>query len=84
MMQKYLYTKWSDSNGVARLFPSSGNTFEGKVRIKKHLGTSTQLADADLVSDVSQWTTDHRIRGKAYIYVRLILIMMFFQVVYQI
>jgi len=23
----------SDSNGVARLFPSSGNTFEGKVRI---------------------------------------------------
>ena len=61
----------SDSNGVARLFPSTGNTFEGKVRIKKHLGTSTQLADADLVSDVSQWTTDHRIRGKAYIYVRL-------------
>ena len=61
----------SDSNGVARLFPSSGNTFEGKVRIKKHLGTSTQAADADLVSDISQWTTDHRIRGKAYIYVRL-------------
>tara|TARA_R100001443_G_scaffold84534_4_gene91137 strand:- start:249 stop:3299 length:3051 start_codon:yes stop_codon:yes gene_type:complete len=61
----------SDSNGVARLFPSSGNTFEGKVRIKKHLGTSSQAADADLVSDISQWTTNHRIRGKAYIYVRL-------------
>ena len=61
----------SDSNGVARLFPSSGNTFEGKVRIKKHLGSSTQAADADLVSDISQWTTNHRIRGKAYIYVRL-------------
>ena len=49
----------SDSNGVARLFPSSGNTFEGNVRIKKHLGTSTQLADADLVSDITDWTTDH-------------------------
>jgi len=61
----------SDSNGVARLFPSSGNTFEGNVRIKKHLGTSTQLADADLVSDITDWTTDHRLRGKAYLYVRL-------------
>tara|TARA_R100000664_G_scaffold34157_1_gene54445 strand:+ start:1048 stop:4101 length:3054 start_codon:yes stop_codon:yes gene_type:complete len=61
----------ADSNGVARLFPSSGNTFEGKVRIKKHLGTSSQAADADLVSDVTNWTTDHRIRGKAYVYARL-------------
>jgi hypothetical protein len=66
-----LTSSGNDSNGIARLEPSSGNDFEGKVRIKKHLGSNTQLADADLVSEVTQWTTDHRIRGKAYIYVRL-------------
>jgi hypothetical protein len=61
----------SDSNGVARLFPSSGNEYEGKARIKKHLGTDSQVADADLVSDITQWTTNHRLRGIAYVYVRL-------------
>lgn len=49
----------------------TSGTFEGKVRIKKHLGTSTQTADADLVADVTEWTSDHRLRGMAYIYVRL-------------
>jgi len=61
----------SDSNGVARLFPSSGNEYEGKARIKKHLGADSQLADADLVSDIGQWTANHRLRGIAYVYVRL-------------
>ena len=61
----------SDSNGIARFFPSSGNEYEGKARIKKHLGTDAQVADADLVSDITQWTTDHRLRGIAYLYVRL-------------
>jgi hypothetical protein len=61
----------SDSNGVARLFPSSGNEYEGKARFKIHTGTSAQAADADLVSDISQWTTNHRLRGVSYVYVRL-------------
>ena len=61
----------SDSNGIARLFPSSGNEYEGKARIKKHLGIDAQLADADLVSEITQWTTNHRLRGIAYVYVRL-------------
>ena len=61
----------SDSNGIARFFPSSGNEYEGKARIKKHLGSDAQVADADLVSDITQWTTDHRLRGIAYLYVRL-------------
>ena len=39
--------------------------------IKKHLGNVDQLADANLVSDVPQWTTAHRIQGKAYIYAKL-------------
>jgi len=61
----------SDSNGIARFFPSSGNQYEGKARIKKHFGADAQAADADLVSDISQWTTNHRLRGISYVYVRL-------------
>ena len=61
----------SDSNGIARLFPSSGNEYEGKARFKVHKGTDAQSADADLVSDISQWTTNHRLRGISYVYVRL-------------
>ena len=45
--------------------------FEGKARIKKHLGADDQAADTDLVAEAAEWTTDHRLRGIAYIYVRL-------------
>ena len=45
--------------------------YDGLVRIKKHLGTAAQTADSDLVSDVGEWTSNHRLRGIAYIYVRL-------------
>jgi len=45
--------------------------FSGWMRIKKHLGAADQLADADLDSESSEWTADHRLRGIAYIYVRL-------------
>jgi len=41
------------------------------VRIKQHLGSDTQVADTDLVSEVSQWTSAHRLQGIAYLYVRL-------------
>ena len=61
----------SDSNGIARFFPSSGNQYENKARIKIHTGADAQLADADLVSDISQWTTNHRLRGIAYVYARI-------------
>lgn len=53
----------------------SGNVtdgdFAGKARIKKHLGSTTQTADSDLVSEVSDWTTAHRLQGISYLYVRL-------------
>ena len=61
----------TDSNGLTRFVPASGDSYNGKARIKKHLGATTQLADADLVSEVSQWTTNHRLRGRSYLYVRL-------------
>lgn len=44
--------------------------YDGFVRIKKHLGAPDQAADADLVSEVSEWTTAHRLRNNAYVYVR--------------
>jgi hypothetical protein len=53
----------------------SGNatgTYAGAVRIKKHLGSTSQTADSDLVAEApTEWTTDHRGRGVAYIYARL-------------
>ena len=61
----------SDSNGIARLFPSSGNQYEDKARFKVHTGADAQLADADLVSEITQWTTNHRLRGTAYLYARI-------------
>lgn len=52
----------------------SGNitsgTYSGKGRIKKLLGSPTQVADADIVSETSA-TSDFRGRGVAYIYARL-------------
>ena len=52
----------------------SGNVnagvFNGLCRIKKYVGTDAQTADADLVSEVTDWTTNHRLRGVAYVYIR--------------
>jgi hypothetical protein len=42
----------------------------GLIRIKQHLGTDTQAADADLVSEVTEWTTAHQGKGIAYLYAR--------------
>ena len=57
-------------NGRAS-FKRRQNKYREKVRIKKHFGYDDQVADANLVADVTQWTTAHRLRGKTYMYVRL-------------
>jgi hypothetical protein len=49
--------------------------YNGFVRVKQYLGTTSQTADPDLVSETSgltdgRWTTDHRLQGIAYLYVR--------------
>jgi hypothetical protein len=49
----------------------NAGVYAGKVRIKKHLGATNQLADSDLVSEVTDWTDNHRLQGIAYIYARL-------------
>ena len=50
---------------------STDSKFSGKVRINIHLGASDQLADTDAVSEISEWTTNHRLRGICYLYIRL-------------
>ena len=53
------------------------NRYDGNVRIKTYLGTDTQEADPQLISNTSalslssgRWTSEHRLQGIAYIYVR--------------
>jgi len=70
----------NDENGIARFNVTAPSTYatdsiyeDGRktVRIKLHKGSNDQLADADLVSECEKWTDEHRLRGIAYIYVRL-------------
>ncbi len=56
---------------------ASGNVttgrFAGYVRVKKHLGGPDQVADPDLIAEApnNEWTSEHRGRGRAYLYLRL-------------
>ena len=70
----------TDANGIHRYNITAPSTFstdskfsDGKktARIKLHLGSSDQVADADLVSECPKWTSEHRLRGIAYIYCRV-------------
>ena len=47
---------------------TSPSRYSGKINIKKHLGAADQVADSTLVSNVSAWTNNHRLRGIAYLY----------------
>lgn len=55
-----------DGNGLV----NDGGFYDGLVRIRKYLGTDAQTADTDLVSEVAEWTSNHRGRGRAYLYIR--------------
>jgi hypothetical protein len=46
---------------------------ESYVKVKKYLGTANQTADPELVTAIgsARWTSAHRLRGIAYLYVRL-------------
>ena len=66
-----LETTSNDSNGIPIYTPTSSDQYNGKAIIKKHFGDNDQSADANLVADVTQWTTAHKISGKAYLYARL-------------
>lgn len=62
-------------NGAAVTLDGSGDVtspaqYSGQCRIKEHLGTSTQAADTDLVSESTYWTTAHQAKDVAYLYAR--------------
>lgn len=62
------------SGNVTEVTLPDGTTtdrYDGYVTIKEHLGSADQVADPDLVSNVTSWTNDHRLRGIAYLYVKL-------------
>lgn len=63
-----------EDGNVSEITLPDGSTsarYDGVMRIKMHLGKSGQAADSDLVSEVSEWTSAHRLRGIAYLYIRL-------------
>ena len=45
--------------------------WDDHVRLNFHEGSDSQPANANLVSESSSWTNEHRLRGVAYIYARL-------------
>lgn len=49
----------------------TSTAYSSYIKVKKHLGTPDQAADSDLVAQVPGWTANHRLRGIAYVYVRL-------------
>lgn len=55
---------WIDSEGNV-----TQGRYAGQLVIRKHLGGSTQLADSLAVSNLPEWTANHRLRGIAYLYV---------------
>lgn len=62
-------------NGEEVTLDGSGNVtapaaYAGGVRILSHLGATDQTADSTLVSEVTEWTTNHRARGVAYVYIK--------------
>ena len=67
----YLAGTTTETNYAIIATQKFSDTSELTVRIKQHLGSDTQQADADLVSEVPQWTTSHMLSGIAYLYVKL-------------
>ena len=51
-------------------YSSGGNLKDGS-KVIYHPGTADQVADATLVASTSDWTTNHRLRGVAYLAFKL-------------
>lgn len=57
---------WIDSDGNV-----TQGRYAGKLVIRKHLGSVNQSADLLAVTNMQEWTPDHRLQGIAYIYLIL-------------
>ena len=66
---------FNDTEITTGQLDGSGNvtsgTFSGKAQIVKHLGSTTQTVDTVLDSASTVWTSNHRLRGIAYLMVKL-------------
>lgn len=55
-----------DEDGVV-VEDTRSDKWDGFITIRPHLGSPDQVADSTLVTDVSEWTSNHRLRGIAYV-----------------
>ena len=63
-----------NSSTYRQMIPDTSTTttrYNSYVRIKGHVGTDTQVADSDLTSEVTEWTSAHQLKGISYLYIRL-------------
>ena len=69
------YGDIDEDGNVSQVTDSDGNTssrYDGKLRIKFKFGTANQTAEDTLVNESDGlWTTDCRLRGIAYMYIRM-------------
>lgn len=63
----YNFAGANAANGVVTTLAVKANIFD----LYKHLGSPSQLADSALVAENVGWTSNHRLRGRAYLYARL-------------
>jgi len=59
-----------DANGFVQEAPYKKDGLS-YVRIKTHSGSDTQVADSYLMAEATNWTSEHRLRGLCYSYVRI-------------
>ena len=50
---------------------STDSRFNGVVNVYTHTGADNQTADSNLVASLPNWTSNHRLRGTSYVYVKL-------------
>ena len=50
---------------------STDSRFNGVLNVYTHNGADNQTADSNAVSDLGNWTSAHRLRGTAYVYVKM-------------
>ena len=66
------YEVWDRVTGISTSAGEDNINFTGLLEINNHLGSTTQAADANLLSRFSsEWTSNHRGRGIAYSYIRM-------------
>lgn len=57
---------WIDGDGNI-----TEGRYKGYMTIRKHLGSPEQTADTVAMSHMPTWTSDHRLRGIAYLYITM-------------